>query len=196
MVAFSEQQIDRAVKMLEHLPGEAPKALARAMNRATENARTEAARRISRRYAIKISAAKRKMGKVKLASPQRLIAQFVTVDRRPGLYLFGPHPAEPGTGGPGKRSLKVRVLRENSPKKIRAAFIAPLRSGNIHVTKRIPDTRMASNPKKEKVRALYGPAVPQMLGQESVLAEVERVAAERLDARLDHEIARVLGRVR
>ena len=199
MVDFTAEQVDRAIKMLNHLPGEAQKAMANAMNRAIDGAHTAAARKIAARYRIKPARAKEGIGKARHANPADLHAGFDSIGRRPTLYQYGPSPSQPGTGGAGRPSLRVAVLRSHGKKKLRHAFALGGKANadgarNMLVGWRIRGTQMKSNHKKEKIQGLYGPAIPQMLGQESVLQAVEKVARERLDARLDHEIERALER--
>jgi len=175
-VTFTLEQCDRAVRLLAHLPGAAQQAMARAMNRALLGARTAATKQTRAQYRIKASAIKATM-RLERATRTRLQASVVSRGKRISLFAFGTKPNQPGTGGPGKPQLRVGVKRAGGRKPVRSAFVA--RAGWVARRK---------GKKRFPLESLFGPAVPQMLGNEEVLAEVEAVAQQRLDARLDHEI--------
>lgn len=189
MVDFTAEQIDRAVRLLKHLPGAAQKAMARAMNRALEGARTTAVKMARRRYNVNSAAIKATI-KLRRATPAQLSAEVLSVGRKLNLFAFGTTPNRAGTGGrlPGvgatRPPLRVAVLRGKRPGPIGGAFVAPV-GGKLVVARRKGKARMP-------ILKLSGPAIPQMIGVESVIAEVERVALKRLDARLAHEIDRAL----
>ena len=52
--------------------------------------------------------------------------------------------------------------------------------------------RSRTTKKRYPIEVHYGPAVPQLLGVESVQRTVEAVAQQRLDDRLEHELERAL----
>ena len=188
-VAPTEQQVERAIRLLAHLPGEASQAMARAMNRAIEGAKTTAAKEIRARYRISSARIKETMT-LRLASAGRLQASVTSAERRPSLYQFGPTPSEPGTGGrfPGvgmtRPPLRVAVKRRGKPQPLLGAFVMRVASGK-HIAQRTGKSRLP-------VEVLYGPAVPQMMGVDVVSRRIEEMAVARLDARLDHEIQRAL----
>ena len=175
-ITFTLEQCDRAVRLLAHLPGAAQQAMARAMNRAILGARTAATKQTRAKYRIKAAAIKATMRMVK-ATRFRLEASVVSRGKRIPLFGFGTKPNQPGTGGPGKPQLRVSVKRGGGRKKVRSAFVA-----------RVGRVARRKGKKRFPLESLFGPAVPQMLGNEAVIAEVEAVAQQRLDARLDHEI--------
>lgn len=194
-ITFTPEQLDRAVRLLAHLPGKAQQAMARAMNRALEGARTTAAKAIRGEYRVSSRDVKATM-RVQKATPANPQAEVVSTGKRIPLFDFGPDPDRPGTGGmtrgevgvdllgkafnPGgdpRPTLRVSVKRRGGKKPIKKAFIA--RVGRVAIRK---------GKKRYPIRSLYGPAVPQMMGAETVIAKVEEIAQQRLDARLDHEI--------
>ncbi|MBM4319684.1 MAG: hypothetical protein FJ125_06930, partial [Deltaproteobacteria bacterium] len=174
---FTPEQVDRAVRLLAHLPGAAAQAMARALNRALEGARTAAAKQTRAEYRVSTAAIKATMRLVR-ATASRLEAAVVSRGQRIPLFTFGPKPDQPGTGGVGKPQLRVGVKRAGGRKELQSAFVA--RVG-----------RVARRKGKERfpLESLFGPAVPQMMHNEAVIARVEAIVQERLDARLDHEIA-------
>lgn len=184
MVTFDLEQIDRAVRDLQHIPGAAQKALARAMNRAIDGARTTAVKLVRATYRVSAADVKATIGKPSYATPAKLQAGFTSKGKRVPLYAFGPKPSEPGTGGRGKPYLRVAVKRGRPKSKIKRAFIARVR-GRLQIMIRKTKAR-------KPIKPLFGPAIPQMMGVEDTIAEVERIAKQRLDARLDHEIQALL----
>lgn len=191
MVTLDASQIDRAVETLRHLPGAAEQAMARAMNRAIEGARTTAAKEARAVYRVSSQDVKATM-RLQRATPSRLEAEVKSTGPRTPLYEFGPTPDRPGTGGrlPGvgmtRPPLRVAVKRRGKGGTIDGAFVARL-GGKLRVVQRL-------SAKRFPIRVLYGPAVPQMMGRQETIDRIERVAQARLDARLDHEIVRALER--
>ena len=103
-------EMDRALRALGHLPGAAERAMARALNGAGVSARAAAIERITARYAVKPEDVRRMIG-LSEASPSTL---EVAVSARSGSTSLGyfPHaPSRPGTGGRGKPTLRVEILR-------------------------------------------------------------------------------------
>lgn len=193
-VDITLEQAEEAVKVLRHLPWAAERAMSRAINRAISSARSLAIRRAVQRYNIERARLIAGMGRTMRATRKRLSATFGAASRRPTLYQFDPSPSEPGTGGvekgtgaPGKPPLHIEV-RRGRRRMVDGAFVFRGKSGNMLVGRRDPTQRMKSNPKKERVQGLYGPAIPQMLGRREGMAEVEEKARTMLDKRLKHEI--------
>lgn len=184
MISLTDEQIKRAVKLLEHLPGEAQKVMASAMNRAIEGARTAASKAVRGEYRVSSERVKKTMT-LRRATAAQLTAEVRSVERRPSLFQYAPRPAAAGTGGAGKPTLRVGVKRSGGRKPLKGAFIVRLGPAGLHVASRTGKKRMP-------IEVHYGPAVPQLLGVESVKRHVEAVAQQRLDARLDHDIGRAI----
>lgn len=181
MIEVTAQQIDRAERMLEHIPDAAPKALSRAINRAAEVARTEAARKVRETYYIRHQDV---ISTIKLhkASHSHLAASVTSRGHAIPLTRFRVTPKQPEPRR--KRPIMVRVKRgEGGP--IKSAFVAKMQSGHLGVFQRVGRRRTP-------IKEFYGPPIPQMLGNPSVAAWVEKKAAERLDERLEHEITQAL----
>jgi len=186
-VTLTGDQIARAADALQHIAGGAGKAMSRAINRAIQGARTAATKQIRRVYRIKSGDVKATMT-LRRATPSNLSASVTSRGKRINLYAFAPRPSASGTGGKGRRHLTISVLRGRRTRH-RSAWVGSFgKSARLRVA-------MRKGPKRFPIRALSGPAVPQMLGTRDVIAEVEKVAAERLDKRLDHEIGVLLKRL-
>lgn len=183
MIELTIEQIEKAERMLIHIPGAAPKAMARAINRAAEAARTAAAREVRQRYYIKYHDIQKTI-QIKKADPSHLIANVISRDTRRELINFRVRPNEPRHKRP-PRVLRVAVKKDGL-KKLPSAFVARGTStGKLHVLKRVGKERYPLHIK-------YGPSVPEMMGTDDVSQAVEERAMEVLGDRLDHEINRIL----
>lgn len=194
MITFSAEQIDRAVRLLSHLPNAVPLAMVRALNRALDKARLEGARQVSADYWITVGRAKKGLGEPVKATFTRMVGSFKAAGRRPTLYQFGPLPSKPSTGRQKRPQLRVAVQRRNKKRPLPDAFVFVGRSGNVLVGREDKTQRMKSNPDRWRIQGLYGPAIPQMLGVESSVRHMETEAMAMLDARLTHEIDQALKR--
>lgn len=181
MIEFTAEQIDRAERLLGHIPGAAPKAMARAINRATESARTEAARKVRSMYYISQKDVTATI-KIYPATPSDLSAMVVSRGNLIALTKFRVTPNKPQPKR--RREIIVRVKR-GAGGPIKKAFVARMKSGHVGVFKRAGKQRYP-------IDQLYGPSIPEMIGNPTVTGWVEEKARERLDQRLDHEIKRAL----
>ena len=181
MINIRAEHIERADALLRHIPGAAPKAMARAINRAAESARTEAARKAREEYYIKH---KDIIDTIKLrrATPGDLSAEVVSTGSVIPLTKFRVTPKSPQ---PKRKAPLIARVKRGAGGPITGAFVARLSSGHVGVFNRVSKARLP-------IVQRYGPSVPQMLGSPTVTGWVEQKAAETLEKRLDHEINRVL----
>lgn len=162
-----------------------PKAIAAALNRVSEGLKTEAARIVRKKYNIRAGDV-RERGNIKVtrANMSRLEILLTSTGRNIPLIRFSTTPNSP-------RSVKVvkAAVKRSGKKPIPGAFVAQMRSGHIGVFQRSGRTR---TPIQEK----YGPAVPVMLNEPGVSEHLNEEAGKRMEKRLDHEMDRVLGRLK
>ncbi|GAV24804.1 hypothetical protein ciss_07370 [Carboxydothermus islandicus] len=182
MITVSAEQMKRAELLLKGIPKGVEKAVAAALNRAAEGARTVAIKKVRERYYIKAKDVRDTI-EIKKATISNPVALIRASGSPIALSKFRITPSAP----PAKRRKKpiiARVVRgEGGP--IKGAFVARMQSGHIGVFRRIGKERLP-------ITELYGPSVPQMLGHETVTEYVEQIARERLESRLEHEINRIL----
>ncbi|QGQ95864.1 hypothetical protein EHS13_13755 [Paenibacillus psychroresistens] len=180
MIKVTAPQIDRAIKLLNHIPGAAPKAIFRAINRAADTARTEAARKVRETYYIDYGAILSTI-RIRKATNSRLSARVTSRGHATPLYAFRVTPKQ--ISPKRKTPIIVKVKRgEGGP--IKRAFVAKI-YGMTNIYERVGKKRIP-------VRTLYGPPIPQMIGNKTVAAWVEQKAVEKLNDRIDHEISREL----
>ena len=91
------------------------------------------------------------------------------------------HPSIPASG---------HALKSTSPYKFDRAFVAHFKSGHTGIFERTGDTSKAD---REEIQELYGPSVPQMLGNDEVANKVIDDSMEYFDKRMEHEISRILN---
>jgi hypothetical protein len=185
MIQLTTEQIERAQRMLSHIPDASPKAIVRAVNRSAEAARAELSRKLRETYYIK-HADITNATKIKPASvdQKRFSATVKVRGTRRELSQFRVSPKTPNPKNPPKR---IRVaVKKSGLKPLPGAFVnRGMSSGLFHVMKRVGKARYP-------VHIKYGPSIPEMAGNPEVTAAVEQRAQEMLERRLDHEITRIL----
>jgi len=181
MIEFSADRINRAIAALSHIPGAAPQAIANAINRASETARTEAARKVRELYYIKHGDVISTIN-IKKATPSDLAAAVISRGSPIALTKFQVTPRQPQ---PGRRTPVIARVKRGGGGPVASAFVARMASGHVGVFNRVGQSRFPLTQR-------YGPSVPQTLGSPTVNQWVEQKATEKLDERLDHEINRIL----
>lgn len=180
------------------------KVVARAANRVAENARTEFVRESRKRYVVKYGEVKSaiKLRKATTANPAAFLEarehlkpliDFKVTPKRPVLWkqrtrarrINGRNSfmyANPNVYRAAvKTDSRGRPLEGND--NIPKAFVQNTGSG-LHVMRRIGNGREA--------RKLYGPSVPQMLGNEELMEKMEQTVNHRLRERIEHEVEHLL----
>lgn len=182
MIDLTVQQLEKAERALEHIPGAVPRAAANAINRAADSAKTEAARKVRETYYIKHGDV---LSTIKIygASAGDLSATVISRGSVIALTKFRVTPRQPQ---PKKRRTVIVRVKKGEGGPIQGAFIAGMNSGHVNVFNRIGKSRLP-------IVGRYGPSVPQMIGSDDVRIWVEDKSRERLESRLDHEISRILG---
>ncbi len=182
MITINENQLREAEVLLRSIPGGINKAIAAALNRAAEGGRTDVSRKARERYHVKSKDITSTIRLTK-AAPDNLSAIVLSSGRPLALTKFKVTPSKP----PQKKRTNPIIARvvKGEGGQIRGAFVARMQSGHVGVFHRAGQSRYP-------IIQRYGPSVPQMLGHRSVTEYVEQRAQEQLEARLDHEIGRLL----
>ncbi|BBB91051.1 MAG TPA: phage tail protein [Methylomusa anaerophila] len=187
MIELTDDQLKRAEQLLKHLPGALPKAVANAINRASESARAEAVRKASEEYVIRPGRVRETIDIAK-ASPAILFARVRSKGRPRALTYFQTTPKQVPKKRP-RGQLVAQVKRSEGGGSIKSAFLARMKSGHLGVFNRT--NNLTSTGKVELVQR-YGPSVPQMLENPTIQQFVEQKAMETLEKRFDHELDRLL----
>lgn len=183
--------IDEIEKKLGNLKKKAPTILCRAVNRASEKARTEAKREVSEKYfisqknvlkTIRLAKASNATLSAKLTSKGGPIAlsKFKISPRR--------HVSRTKKGKASPSVYKASVERAGGLKPLSGnpkAFFAVMGSGHEGMMERVSSRRLP-------LKQLYGPAVPSMIKNEEVMRNIQKEAADTLEKRIDAEINNIL----
>ncbi|MBE0470509.1 MAG: phage tail protein [Methyloprofundus sp.] len=180
LISVDESHIERANRMLHGLSGAAPKALSRALNRSLENARSNAVKKVREEYTVRARDVRQTI-RLTRSKPNQLEGEVRSTGRSLPLSAFSVAPKTVN----GKRRSPIRVsVRKGSKQGMNRAFVARV-GGSVRVFERVGGRRLP-------IRQLFGPSVPQMIGNKTVVDFVSIEARKTMDVRLDHEIKRIL----
>lgn len=180
-VLLGSDQLGHAARVLRAIPDGVARAAASAMNRASLAAKTAGIRRLMATYTTKRDQISRTVVTTR-ASKSDLTAGFSSSGGRIPLTSFQMSPRGPTVRG---QRLTFSVRRGSGGKTIGHGFANVTKGGRLMALQRVGSARYP-------VRALFGPAAPQMLGEEGVREEIETRAKTILDKRFDHEVGRLL----
>jgi hypothetical protein len=182
-IHFFSEQLDHARRALQAIPGGVERAAVPAMNRAALAAKTFGIRKLTGTYATRRANVGRTV-RMERATRGSLVAGFSSSGNRLPLTSFQ---VRPGGRSTKSNELSVTVRKDSGGAGIKRGFVNALKSGRLAVLQREGSARYP-------IRALFGPAVPQMFNEAGVREEVEGRGMEMLTKRFDHEIGRLLSR--
>lgn len=183
MMRIDTAELKVAGKTIKTISRVVPQAYFSALNRTAQRVKTESHRKIRETYYIKqkdVAA----IVSVSKSSKYQAYAEVRAKGRNIPLYKFS---ASPRTRrNPPPKVLKARVKKGEKLKPIKGAFIAQVgRGGHMGVFERLSKRRLP-------IRELYGPGVPQMLGNREVIDHLEKTAVTEMEKRFAHELERRL----
>lgn len=181
MITINADKIKEVEQGLGQFKSKAPIAISRALNRAATNAKTNAIKKAREEYVIKAKDIRDTI-KITNANKNTLGALVKSTGERTPLIKFNVKPNVPRPKNP-PNILKVEV-KKGGLKSLVGSFVTDI-NGN-KVFRRTSKSRLP-------IEQLFGPAIPQMLGNTTVKTFIESEAAKMFDQRLDHEIQRILG---
>lgn len=184
MIDITVDQMNMAKLMLGHIPGAMPKALANAINRSAEGARTDAATKAKEEYTITAGRVRETIS-ISKASTSNLNAVVTSRGRPRALSYYKIRPGKATKRRPAD-GVYAQVKRSGGGT-IAKSFVAKMSSGHVGVFNRTGTSRFP-------IVQRHGPSVAQMLESKSVSQYVDAGANRRLDDRLSHEINRLLAR--
>lgn len=165
-------------------------ALRHSVNRASQQAKTAAARKIRERYVVKHGAVLKQLG-FSRAARKTARAELKAKGYVIPLIEFG------GPKRITKRKMKfvkVKVLRQGGKLAYRGAFIQLSRSWKEE--NRRLGVFMRKGTKRYPIKELYGPSIPSMLAHPEVKEAAREVYGETMLKRVPHELNRALGRLK
>lgn len=180
-VHFTSERLEHATQVLRAFPEGVERAAALAANRASLAARTFGLRKLMATYTTKRSQIMQTLVMTR-ATKTDLEAGFSSKGKRIPLTSFQMRPRRPTTRG---ERLTFSVRSGSAGKTIGHGFANVTKGGRLMALQRDGRARYP-------IHGLFGPAAPQMLGEEGVREEIETRAQSILDRRFDHEIGRML----
>ncbi|MEK5069811.1 phage tail protein [Sporosarcina sp. FSL K6-1508] len=178
-VEVDERRLKEVQLRLGQFSKKAPNAIANALNRGADNINTNIKKEIRKEYHVKAGDVSATLKKHR-ASRGSLSANVESKGPLIGLDKFK---VSPKTVNPKRKSLLSIAVKKDGMKKVKGAFNADINGTKVF---------MRSTKKRLPIRRLFGPSVPQMLGNEEIRDVVESQGREKFEERLEHEITRIL----
>ena len=192
-LGISEVRFEEVRRALAHIPGGAEKAVARALNRAAESARNDAAQLMKERYTMKVSDFRKEIAILR-ATPGNLRAILLTRNARQAITDFKHAPGKPPNqkGIPARLRPKIiTTIVSGRTKNWSHAFLARMGSGHLGLWTRSKTEKTAKG--KPVIHEFFTLAVPQMMGSGPIITRVLKTAQHRLGVELDRQVAYIAG---
>jgi len=177
-----QNSLDRVSRLLADINGGVYRAVGSAAARALAAGKTAAKQAVTQEYSISqhefLKHTKNTNHHYGRASDGDLVWQIGYAGYVIPLIKFATRPGRDGR-------LVTKVKRANAAKVLRHAFKARI-NGRAGVFERIGAPRIPT-------RELYGPATPQMMSNENLLARIDAKVAATYEQRIEHEIDRILN---
>lgn len=183
MITVDARELANAVTILHNIPNGIDRAARSAVNKTIKGVRTDARKEVTQRYVIKAGTVQRAMT-IQMARQGALEAVVRAQGRPIALSKFKVSPKRVQRRGRKNRKIAVSV-RKGSSKTLNSAFAASFQSGHTGVVERV-------GAKRFPVKELYGPSIPQMMGNKEVSSSVNQHARERLRKNFAHGVNRIL----
>lgn len=213
VTAAGGDALARAERMLQGIPNGIEKAVSSAINRAAAHLRSASTKAARERYAISAANLRAEETVSVAYTYQNGVQAYVHFSgRRIPLYRFdGARPAQPTydtsrwvpvmlgvhANGEGKwrlvhpgASAYGHVLKSTSPHQFQYAFVAKMGSGHTGIFER---TGGMTSRSKDELEELFGPSVPQMLGNKEVAEKLTDEAMSSFEKNLDQYVYALLN---
>ena len=200
--------LERAERMLEGIPNGIQRAVSSAINRAAAHLRSASTKAVRERYAISAANLRAEENLSVTYTYQNGVQAYVhfSGERIPLFRFDGARPAQPTydtsrwvpvmlgvrADGEGKWRLvhpgtpaSGHVLKSTSPHQFQYAFVSKMSSGHTGIFERTGGMTSSS---KDELEELYGPSVPQMLGNQEVAEKLTGEAMESFEKNLDQYV--------
>lgn len=203
-----QEAIDRASKMLAGIEGGMEKAVRSAMNKAVARLRKANVAAVRERYAISAANIRESENVQVSYTYERGVQANVRFggERIPLFRFDGASPSQPTRdtsarlpvmSGEGHWRLMYpgvaaagHVLKSTAPYRFEGAFVAKMRTGHTGIFER---TGGMTSSGKDEIEELFGPSVPQMLGNEDVEKKLAAEAMEAFEKDLNHSVMAILS---
>lgn len=186
-IKVSAKGLEEVQKKLKHIPQKINVVVSRAINSASDKARTHLVKTVRERFKIQPSRI-RDTVQIHRATQSNPSARVVVRESRQPITRFQVSPKIPPAlaGVKIKRRRRVRTsVSKNNKTTWQRAFLARFKSGYLGLMER---TGGKTRTGAAKLKQHYGPAVPQMLGGKSGAQTIAEAAEKRLNSELDRQI--------
>ena len=193
MIRIDTEELDRAVKFLEGIPGAAQKATRTALTKTMRGAQKEAIKKVTERYTIKQEKILPCFSRILRVSDGMTVG-FRARGRVNDLAYFKHNPKSVPRRRPPKGKYLYSQVVKGEGGTIAHAFLARMKSGHVGVFHRTGEYGRNKHRNKrgefdqEEIKTLNGPSTPQMLGSPSVAAFIQQRMEERLAKNMEHEV--------
>lgn len=195
MIEVSEQTMDRIHTILAGVEKADEKVLKPALTRGLMAGKTAAKKMVRQTYHISAGDFNSR-GYMKYNSVTKNGDGIIgSIEYSGGAIPLIKFKVSPGTPKQ-KTTPSAAVLKASSLVKFnrqKNVFVAQMKSGHIGIMERQKGTVFQTTG-KEKLKELLSPAVPQMVGNEKVMQNVEERVNEVINQRIEHEIERLLSK--
>lgn len=181
-IGIDDQALREIEKKLGEMAHRAPGAMSAALNRTVTNISSNIRKEVREKYHIKAGDIKdtivtKKASKSSLSASVTSKGQVIPLDK----FKINPKTVNPKR----RKQLKISV-KKGGAKEVTGAFIADLHG--LKVFQRSSERRLP-------IKKLFGPSVPQMIGNDEIVKKIEEEALETFDKRVQHEINRILDKM-
>ena len=176
MIELDLRQVERIERIFKNTPQQVPIVISRAINRASQAGRTQAAREARSLYTVKHGDVLKTL-KINKASSNAMRASISSRGELIPLTSFNARATQSGVSV---------AVKKGERKQLKSVFIRTLKNprygkGAHNVFGRLTKSRIP-------LRGHYGPSIPQMIGNEDATDSVKTRISEVLDDRIRHEI--------
>lgn len=175
-ITVDSRQLRRVTIELRGVQNQIPGAMASALNRTLDFTATHTTKLVTQEYAVKAKDVKATMRKKK-ASKSDLSCYINSTGHTISLMHFK---VTPRKYSKRRYKAKVQIKKSGGKQEIKGAFVQTM-NGATNVWKREGRRRLP-------VRMLRTLSIPQMISNEKVDEKVSRLAGEKLNERIQHEI--------
>lgn len=177
--------LDKELQRMSKTQERVQVAVMHAINRVADRTRTSITREAAKDYIIKVGTVREAI-KVRKTDKTTMTAVITATGKNIELKEFRVKPMRVQHKGRRNKRLRVQVKKNSGAKELSRAFVAQLQGqSGLNVYERVGRERYIVN-------KLFGPSVPQMIKNESVLERIRRTAEDRLNQETNRQITRLL----
>lgn len=184
MISVTLENLQKVELALIGQPDKVNQVLARAVNRAVTNVKSNISKKVREEYVVKAADVKNSI-KITKASFRNPVAVVRSTGHKIDLTKFKLKPTEPNPKNPPKHGYQVMVKKSEGYKPRENGFLAYF-TGDLGFFQRKGSARLP-------ITRMMGPSIPEMIGRKDTIAYIEDEAQKMLQTRLGHELQRALG---